>query len=127
MGKNAKKIMALATIISATALTDCATTNATILPQKVPSLYGPTASDMPSHAGANEERCSAIFSEINDLTTRLNLPPVDEDKGILKPAKFNRGEIRRAYLMGLARGIPCPKTSLESTMSWPSSGAMPSG
>ncbi|ACT58175.1 hypothetical protein [Hirschia baltica] len=106
----------IAVLTSMTLITGCATTNTAILPHSVPSLYGPTAADMPSNISANQERCAAIFEEIDSLNAKLDLAAVDEDKGIFKPAKFNRGEVRRAYLMGLARGIPCPKTSLEATI-----------
>ena len=116
MGKFLKKAAFSAAIASVFVLNACTSTTAKFIPHSVPSLYGPTASDMPTHTGANEERCAAIQNEIMRLNEKLDLPDIDEDKGILKPAKFNRGEIRRAYLMGLARGIPCPRTTLESTM-----------
>ncbi|WP_018997845.1 hypothetical protein [Hirschia maritima] len=117
MGKLNTKAACIVAIASVSSLTACTTTTPSFIPHSVPSLYGPTASDMPTHAGANEERCAAIQNEITHLNEKLQLPNIDEDKGILKPAKFNRGEIRRAYLMGLARGIPCPRSSLEATMS----------
>lgn len=111
--RNAALISA-ATVLLFTA--GCASTGKTILPHNVPSLYGPTAFDMPAHAGENVDRCAAIYSEIDSLEARLDLPEVDEDKGIIKPARFDRGEIRRAYLMGLARGIPCHRTSMEAML-----------